>query len=81
MVNKVSQRGSRTNERSIRYGEDLNVSDVTEYPKTVLGPVPYPLCPIPVYDVGSGQKLESLELYDYPTLFQYPCIVHTPGVQ
>ena len=43
------------------------------YPKTVLGPVPYPLCPVPGYDVGKLQKLESLELYDYLTLFQYPC--------
>ena len=42
------------------------------YPKTVLGPVPYPLCPVPGYDVGKLQKLESLELYDYLTLFQYP---------
>ena len=29
IVNKVSQRSLRTNERSIRYGEDLYVSDVT----------------------------------------------------
>jgi len=42
------------------------------YPKTVLGPVPYPLCPVPGYDVGMVQKLESLELYDYLTLSQYP---------
>ena len=42
------------------------------YPKTVLGPVPYPLCPVPGYDVGKVQKLESLELYDFLTLFQYP---------
>ena len=74
----------RTNERSIRYGEDLYVSDVIvfntiggeftmmgildydsydrPYPKTVLGPVPYPLCPVLGYDVGKVQKLESLEL-------------------
>ena len=32
----------------------------------------YPLCPVPGYDVGKVQKLESLELYDYLTLFQYP---------
>ena len=25
------------------------------YPKTVLGPVPYPLCPIQGYDVGKVQ--------------------------
>ena len=36
------------------------------YPKTVLGPVPYPLCPVPVYDVVKVQKLES---YDHLTLF------------
>ena len=42
------------------------------YPMTVLGPVPYPLCPVPEYDVGKVHKLESLELYDYLTLFQYP---------
>ena len=29
IVNKVSQRSLRTNERSIWYGEDLYVSDVT----------------------------------------------------
>ena len=29
IVNKVSQRSLRTNEISIRYGEDLYVSDVT----------------------------------------------------
>ena len=29
IVNKVSQRSLRTNERSIRYREDLYVSDVT----------------------------------------------------
>ena len=44
------------------------------YPKTVLGPVPCPLCPVPSYDVGKVQKLESLEMYDYLTLFQYPCL-------
>ena len=37
--------------------------------KTVLGLVPYPLCPVPGYDVGKVQKLESLELYAYLTLF------------
>ena len=42
------------------------------YPMTVQGPVPYPLCPVPSYDVGKVHKLESLELYDYLTLFQYP---------
>ena len=31
IVTKVSQRGSRRNERSIRYREDLDVSDVTDY--------------------------------------------------
>ena len=40
------------------------------YPKTVLGPVST-LCPVPGYDVGKVQKLESLELYDYLTLFRY----------
>ena len=40
-----------------------------DMPKTVLGPVPYPLCPVPGYDVGKVQKLESLELYAYLTLF------------
>ena len=44
----------------------------SSYPKTVLGSVPYPLCPVPGYDVGKVQKLESLELYDYRILFQYP---------
>ena len=54
------------------------LTDNRSYPKTVLGPVPYPLCPIQGYDVGKVQKLESLELYDYLTIFQYPllCIVH-----
>ena len=32
------------------------------YPKQVLGPIPYSLCPVPGYDVGKVQKLESLEL-------------------
>ena len=41
------------------------------YPKTVPGPVPYPLCPVLDYDVGKVQKLNSLELYDYLTVFQY----------
>ena len=35
-----------------------------------LGFVPYPLCPVPGYDEGKVQKLESLKLYDYRTLFQ-----------
>ena len=39
------------------------------YPKTVLDPVSYPLCSVPGYDVGKVQKLESLELYAYLTLF------------
>ena len=102
--NRVSQRGSRTNERSIWYGEkDLYVSDVTDKnywwripsppkicqsqlcvysPATDLilrqfydqGPGPYPLYLVPGYDIGMVQRLESLELYDYLTLFQYPCI-------
>ena len=32
------------------------------YSKTVLGPVPYPLCPVPGKDEGKVQKLELLEL-------------------
>ena len=40
--------------------------------KTVLRPMPYSLCTVPVSDLGSGQKLESLDLYDYLILFQYP---------
>ena len=34
------------------------------------GPVPYPLCPVPGYDIG---KVQKLDLYDYLTLFQYLC--------
>ena len=30
------------------------------------------LCPVPGYDVGKVQNLDSLKLYDYLTLFQYP---------
>ena len=48
------------------------------YPKTVLGPVST-LCPVPGFDVGKVQKLESLELYDYLTLFQYPWLRHFLG--
>ena len=48
------------------------LADNRSYLKTFLGPVPYPLCPAPGYDVGKVQKLESLELYEYLTLFQYP---------
>ena len=36
------------------------------YPKTVLGPVPYPMSPVPDYDMGKVQKLESQELYPFP---------------
>jgi len=76
IVSKVSQRGSRTNERSIRYGgRSVRVWRhwLSIYFKSVLGPVSYSLCPVPGYDVGSGLTLESLELYDYLTLFQYLC--------
>ena len=103
MGTRVLQRGSRTNERSIRYGGKIctcltsmikTIGDFQSakempitimlilaynrsYPKTILGPVPYPLCPVPGYDVGKVQKLESLELlYDYITLFQYPWNEH-----
>ena len=41
-------------------------SPTTFYPKTVLGPVPYPMSPVPDYDMGKVQKLESQELYPFP---------------
>ena len=103
--NRVSLRGSPTNERSIWNGGKIctlwrqwlkllveNSQTVKEmpitimrilaynrsYPKTVLGPVST-LCPVPGFDVGKVQKLESLELYDYLTLFQYPWLRHFLG--
>ena len=60
------QRGLHMNERSIRYGEDLDVSDITVF-------LSFPLDSSRTvglssvystgnYDIGSGQKLISLEL-------------------
>ena len=63
IVNKVSQRSLRTNERSIRYGEDLYVSDVTaiHLVSSRTGGLSSVYC-TGNYDEGSGQKLVSLEL-------------------
>ena len=66
IVNKVSQRGLRTNKRSIRYREDLDVSDVTDNLSIPLdssrtGGLSSVYC-TRNYDVDSGQKLVSLEL-------------------
>ena len=60
-----------TDERSIRYWEDLDVSDVTDYLSIPLdssrtGGLSSVYC-TRNYDVDSGQKLVSLELYDYLT--------------
>ena len=60
------RRGSRTNERSIQYGEDLDVSDVTDYLSIPLdssrtSSLSSVYCTGNYY-VGSGQKLVSLEL-------------------
>ena len=54
------------NERSIRYMEDLEVSDVTDYLSNPLdssrtGGLSSVYC-TRIYDVDSGQKLVSLEL-------------------
>ena len=86
--NRVSQRGSRTNERSIRYGGKIRILwchwlkllvENSQTPKKcqsqlcVYSPVST-LCPVPGYDVG---KIQKLELYDYLTLFQYPWSCHS----
>ena len=44
------------------------------YPETVLRPVLSPLCPVGLGQ-RTGQKLESLELYDYLTQFQDPWVI------
>ena len=57
-VKKLSQRGSRTNGRQVRYEEDLYISDVTgqlSIPQDVLGPE------------SSKQKRVSLELQNCVT--------------
>ena len=65
MVNKVSLGGSHTNGRSIRYEEDVDVSDCHLFQDSSKTRA-QPSVSCTRYDVGSGRKLGSLELYELP---------------
>ena len=66
---RVNQRNANHNDAYTHIQQTLSqVSSMAHAQCTVLG-----------YDVESGQKLESLDLYDYLILFQYPWFMYLMG--